>query len=199
MQVASAANDKPFLRPRWDAPLDVAYALAKTPATATVKGMFLQSVRERLADTGDAGPIERYIAFKDYPVRDFMQLCVACSEGIYPTLPLRQGLRCLRQDVFETLLDTLVGRVIFGVAGRSWAAALNLTSKGYNVSFGQGRAEVTSLGERSAIVALRRIYNFPESYQVGVLEGAMRYYGIAGQIRLRSWAWGDTDILLEWV
>ena len=49
-----------------------------------------------------------------------------------------------------------------------------------------------------AVVALRDLWNFPDSYQVGVFEGAMETFGLRGDIRVRVHSLADVDLLITW-
>lgn len=174
--------------------------ISETPAHATLKGMFVESFLTSLDKTGHQRPTkDRYLSFKDYPLRGVMRIMLDSVKGAWPHVPPREGLRLLGQQVYPTLADSTVGRVLFSVAGRSFKTALTLTGKAYGVSLNPGSAAVTELTDRSAIVQLRDVWNFTDSYQVGVLEGAMDAYGVTGTVTPHITARRcDVDLHLTW-
>jgi uncharacterized protein (TIGR02265 family) len=100
---------------------------------------------------------------------------------------------------FPTLVSTTVGKVIFSIAGNSWVRALNLVTKAYEVSIKPGTASVEDLTETRARVALRDIWNFGNSYQVGVFEGAMEHFGVRGSVEaVRVGRRCDVDLSMQW-
>lgn len=174
--------------------------ITETPAHATLKGMFVESFLKSLDRTGHQRPTSaRYISFKDYPLREVMRIMLDSVKTAWPQVPPREGLRLLGQAVYPTLADSTVGKVLFSVAGRSFKTALTLTGKAYGVSLNPGSANVTELTDKSAIVQLRDVWNFTDSYQVGVMEGAMEAYGVTGTVTPHITARRcDVDLHLAW-
>lgn len=172
----------------------------ETPSEATVKGMYVESLLSMLKRRGAARPTDkRYLSFKDYPLHELMRLMVDAVGVLYPELAPREGMMALGRLAFPTLLGTTVGKVIFSIAGNSWVRALNLVTKAYEVSIKPGTASVEGLTETSARVELREIWNFGDSYQVGVFEGAMEYFGVHGSVRaVRVGRRCDVDLLMHW-
>lgn len=174
--------------------------IALTPETATVKGMFLSSFLESLDRGGYARPTEqRFLSFKDYPLRVFMQLMLEAISTAWPTLPPTAGLRRLGQGAYPTLAESVVGRVLFSVAGRNFGTALQLTEKAYRVSLNPGVARLASLTEKTAVLEMRDIWNFADCYQVGVMEGAMVAYRVKGEVRAQKLSRPcDVNLHLRW-
>lgn len=174
--------------------------LSETPADATVKGMYVESLLSMLAQRGAARPTDkRYLSFKDYPLRELMRLMLDATHVLYPEASPREAMIALGRLAFPTLVSTTVGKVIFSIAGSSWVRALNLVTKAYEVSIKPGTASVQALTQNSARIELRAIWNFGDSYQVGVFEGAMEHFGVHGSVRpVRVGRRCDVDLIVQW-
>src|SRR3954451_12500208 len=105
--------------------------IERTPATNTVKGMYVSGIIEALAQR-DTAPREerRYHAFKDYPLRDYMRLCLDAAVTLYPSRLPKDGLRALGQLAIPTFAQSISGAVVMGTVGRSWELALRCVSRG---------------------------------------------------------------------
>jgi uncharacterized protein (TIGR02265 family) len=174
--------------------------LSETPPEATVKGMYVETLFSMLKRRGAALPNDRrYFSFKDYPLRELMRLMVDAVEVLYPDISPREGMIALGRLALPTLMSTTIGKVIFSVAGNSWVRALNLVTKAYQVSIRPGTASVAEVTETSARVELREIWNFGNSYQVGVFEGAMKHFGVHGRVQAVSVGRRcDVDLIMHW-
>ena len=174
--------------------------ISETPPEASVKGMYLETLLSMLKRRGAALPTDkRYFSFKDYPLRELMRLMVDAVEVLYPDISPREGMIALGRLALPTLTSTTIGKVIFSVAGNSWLRALNLVTKAYEVSIRPGTASVAEVTETSARVELREIWNFGNSYQVGVFEGAMKHFGVRGSVQaVRVGRRCDVDLIMLW-
>ena len=174
--------------------------ISEVPTGATVKGMYLSSMLASLDRGGYSRPTnQKFVPFKDYPMTLFMQMTLDAVALAWPDLPPREGLRSLGQSAYPTLAESMVGRVIFSVAGRNWEAALPLTERAYSVSVSPGKAKLVSLSESEATLEMRDIWNYADSYQVGVMEGAMVAYGVEGTVTPHPKGRKcDIDLHLRW-
>jgi uncharacterized protein (TIGR02265 family) len=174
--------------------------ISETPLEATVKGMYLDSLLSMLKRRGaEPATARRYLSFKDYPLHELMRLMLDAVGVLYPDTSPHEGMIALGRLAFPTLLSTTVGKVIFSIAGNSWVRALNLVTKAYEVSIRPGTASVEDLTETSARVELRQIWNFGDSYQVGVFEGAMAHFRVNGSVRaVRVGRRCDVDLSMQW-
>lgn len=174
--------------------------ILQTPEAATVKGMFVSSFLDSLDRGGFKRPTEaRFVSFKDYPLRQFMQLMLVAIGTAWPTMSPRAGLRRLGQDAYPTLAASVVGRVLFSVAGLNFGTALQLTEKAYKVSLKPGTARLVNLTESTATLEFRDIWNFADCYQVGVMEGAMVAYRVKGTVSAQKLQRPcDVDLRLRW-
>lgn len=174
--------------------------IAETPATATVKGMYPAALLRSL----DGLPVQnlgssRYVPFKDYPLRDYMGLLMEGARLLHPDKSPREGLRHLGKDVYPTLAKSTVGRVIFSIAGKNWLPALKLAPRAYGISLSPAKVTLCDVRDNSARLELRDVWNFGDTYQVGVFEGAMQTFGVEGSVRARRLKRRcDVDLLMEW-
>ena len=118
---------------------------------------------------------------------------------MFADLPLPEALRRLGHTAFPTLMESLIGRVIFAPAGRNLARVIRLASRGYKVSISDADVSVHDIGEdNGVVVTLSRLYNFATSFQVGVFEGAALYYECTPDVRIRERGLHDVDLLVRW-
>lgn len=171
-----------------------------TPSHATVKGMYIESFLVSMERKGVVRPTDRrFVSFKDYPLREYQELLLEATATLYPTTPPRDGLKLLGRMAYPTLSESTVGRILFAIAGRDWKAALPLSRRAYEISLKPGRAELKDVTENSAIMCLRDVWNFADTYQVGAYEGAMECYLISGTVTPRPGSRiCDVDLHMEW-
>jgi uncharacterized protein (TIGR02265 family) len=173
--------------------------IRQTPETNTVKGMYVTGIVQALHDRGvDYTPPERPQAFRDYPLREYMELLLDSAATLYPKTTLNDGLFRLGQLAIPTFAKSIVGKVFMSTAGRSWELSLKYVSRGYEVSLKPGKATVAELRTGMALVQLRDVYNFGESYQVGVVDGLMTSCGVIGKITPHVISTSDVDLRIEW-
>jgi uncharacterized protein (TIGR02265 family) len=191
--------DDGFALPDWQAPLDAERLIALVPEDGRVKGLFCQDL---VARAGAQGPLlgarPKYQAFIDYPLREWMGLAVAFAQRVHPRETLRSGLRLVGRGAFPLLSSTLLGKTIFGLAGRDFGAVLEVASRGYAVSMTPGNVTVVERGEGRARVELRQIWTFPDAYQIGVFEGALSALGLTGDVQIRLISPCDADFAVRW-
>ncbi len=192
-------SDQGFVVPDMNAPLDVGAYLAACPADAKIKGMFVNDLLAHVAQAGGA-PItnKRYVIFKDYPMREYIELAPQAAERAYPTLSMREGLRRIGRSAYPTLADTMIGKVIFGVLGKDLEAVMRLSTRGYAVSQSPGAAEVLEVVPGRARVRLTNLSAFVDSFQLGVFEGAILACGRTGEVRARVESIATAEILATW-
>ncbi len=157
---------------------------------------FLKSLdRDRIPRPTD----KRYITFKDYPLRELMEMLLSSTAEVYPHLPPKEGLTLLGRLVYPTLASTTVGKVMFSIAGRNFEDALPLSRKAYEISLKPGKAELLDRSPGKATLALRDVWNFADCYQVGVFQGAMESFQVEGTVRAKPLGRPcDVDLHLTW-
>jgi uncharacterized protein (TIGR02265 family) len=127
-----------------------------------------------------------------------MELLVAAAGILYPREPMRNGLRRLGRLAYPTLAQTLIGRALFGVAGGDFGVILSLASRAYSISVKPGEVTLAEREGRHAVVRLRDLWNIPDSYQVGVFEGALIATGLRGEVKVRVLSPCDVDFEVTW-
>jgi uncharacterized protein (TIGR02265 family) len=186
-----------FTQPDLLKPLNVDERIAATPATAVTRGMYIQKLVDLMAANG-VPPTQKFVAFKNYPIREFMRYIADASRLLHPRQPIRQAMCTLGRLVFPTLQESLALRVIFAFAGNNYEAALKRVADGYSHSQSPGAAHLAHFTPGEAIVELRNVWNFPDCYQIGVHEGALTWYQRNGTIELRVLSPCDVDLRIRW-
>jgi uncharacterized protein (TIGR02265 family) len=180
-------------------PLDLDARRRKMPADGTVKGMFFRTV---LAAAKQKARVELrprpYQAFRDYPLADWLELLVQAGAAMYPNVPPREGLRRLGQGMYPTFVDTTVGKIIFAVAGGDLHRALALYPKIWSVISNHGTGAVRDISVGRCVIELRNVWDFPDSFQLGSLEGGMAFFGQRADVRLEALSECDANYELLW-
>src|SRR5690242_4287092 len=105
--------------------IDVEYYLRSCPSSATAPGVFMQDL-VNLVMARHHGTTERlyagisnrrWIAFKTYPLREFMRLAVNAARILDSAAPLSEALRRLGRTAFPSLRATMAGRVVLLALG----------------------------------------------------------------------------------
>jgi uncharacterized protein (TIGR02265 family) len=179
------------------APLDVEARIAETPLTATVKGMFMEPLARSARQAGVACE-PRYLAFREYPLRDFMRLLASCARTRYPSTPIRDAFRHLGREAFPALMSSVAGRVIFTFARGDARGALRLAPEGYKHSLSHCSVRNRLSTPEQVVLELRAVWNFPECYHVGVVEGGCLAFGPQPKVKTRVLSPCAVDMLVRW-
>jgi serine/threonine-protein kinase len=199
------AQPPPLRDPDFLAPVDVSAHLELLPGDAACKGLFFADlirlgVRSRTVEElhAQAGLTpRRYVAFRDYPMADNLRLTVAVAHAAYPGLPLGQALRRLGQSAFDAVLDSHIGRTILGVLGRNVEALVLASPKIYRLLLNFGEVSVEKRTDGILVMRARRFPAFLETYQVGLIEGALRHCGAQGRFRIALESLAEATIELD--
>jgi uncharacterized protein (TIGR02265 family) len=184
----------------WSRPLDVAGQRAALPPDGWVRGIFADAlVNQMRVQRRDPGPYDSFNVLAKYPLIDYIDMIQYVAEVVYPGLSLRQGIRELGRCIYPAFFESMVGKAIFVVAGRSFRRAVELAPKVYNgVGMVPGSARVTTLREGYAYAELRGVWGFTEAYHVGIWEGALETFGGVGSVRARVLGPSDVDLEVVW-
>jgi uncharacterized protein (TIGR02265 family) len=195
----------PRSAPRADRDLDagaslaLAERIASAPAGAVAKGLFFQAVIDQArAASGRAPGRERYIAFKDYPFTEWLEVLVECARVTHPRLAPREALRRIGRNVYPRFAESTLGKVILGAAGTNVVAAVRLMPRIYSSVGSAGTVYVREMAPGRAVVELRGFWDFPDAYHVGVFEGGLAALGHPGTVRAQSLSPCDADLELVW-
>jgi len=189
-----------------DTSIDVDFYLRSCPTQATVPGVFLQDI-VKLVSGRQHGASERlcegiserrWIAFKTYPLRDFMRLVVNAARILDPKVPLAEGLRRLGRTAFPSLRATMAGRAVLFALGNRLEDAFRNAPKAYRLVLPQAEV-VVDVGDHRGTIELRSVYNFATSYHFGVFEGTIAEHGFQPRIRIQPGGrWCDVTFDVEW-
>ena len=119
------------------------------------------------------------------------------AQNAMPKLSMREALRRLGRGAAGTLVQSLIGRVVFGTA-EGTLEMLRALAKSYVLHMRPGSVEVVPLEAGRAVVRLADIYNFLDSHNVGVFEGLFRHAKVTGRVRIASYSPTEADFLCEW-
>jgi uncharacterized protein (TIGR02265 family) len=202
----SSISDEIYDLPRLDRPVVLEEHLKALPSGATCKGLFFHDVLDRLRKSapnhalfapGGLGS-RRYLHFFDYSYADYMRVLHGTASAIFPGASVGEGLRRLGRSSFPALANTQIGKVLYGVLGGDTRRVLELGARGYQVSLNFGRVEVIGLASRHLRYQFRNLPAFLETYQVGVVEGAMLACGVEGRVRVKLANLGNGSFDIRW-
>jgi uncharacterized protein (TIGR02265 family) len=187
-----------FVKPDLAAPIDVAAQKRLVQPGATVKGMQLAAIVAEAKRRGVTLEGRRYVAFRDYPGEELLELLALAAARVWPDAPPREALRRIGRVAYPTLKASLVGRVVFGALGRDIEAVWRLVSKGYELSNNTGRATLLELTRSEAFVRLEGMYSWVDAWHVGILEGAVEIYGLDPQVLVDVKSPTSADFWVRW-
>lgn len=187
-----------FAEPDWSQPIDFSARVAAVPASAMVRGMFMQFLLTAAPrDVAERYAGRRYVAFKSYPMREYVEILAHACEATSNVTP-GECLRRLGWTVYPNYANTITGTAIFAVAGKNFARVVELAGAAYRVTLPPASVHVVSMEKRHAVVQLREVWNLPEFHHVGIWEGAMRVCDTEGVIKIDGVAPGQVDFDVQW-
>jgi len=183
-----------FHSPDFDAPVDVEAHLALLPEGAVCKGMFFIDLVRLGAKAKPAPelyrlagiPARRYVAFRDYSMHENMRLTATVARVAFPGAPMGQALRRLGQMACDTVLETQIGRALFGAFERNLGWMLAQAPKAYKLLINFGEVTTERRGPKSFLLRAQHFPTFLETYQVGVLEGVLRHCNVKARMRIAT-------------
>lgn len=185
--------------------LNVDAVLARVPSTATVKGLFMETLlqdidsSEREQLLARAGiTFRRYTTFYDYPYSDLLRLERVLAQRAHPELAEGEGIRKLCSAFYEAFAQTMAGRVVFGVLGRNARRIMPLGPKGWKICVGMGRVESEVVGDTHVRYHFHDYPGLIEAADVGVVEGALGFCRVQGTIAIAEIREGDAVLDIRW-
>lgn len=202
----AAKQAEPFVTPDFSTDLEPGPHLERVPPDALCKGMFFHDVMKAVHRVSPDAEQEliplmgrrRYLAFKDYPLREHMELTARAVKLLYPNLPSREGMRRLGWLAYPTFAESMVGRVIFGILGQDLDQIYEVGPRSFEVSMTRGRAVAYRMGEQHWRYELTDIFGYLDTYYVGVLEGPLRHYHHVPDVRIRLDTPSDGVMDIRW-
>jgi uncharacterized protein (TIGR02265 family) len=141
---------------------------------------------------------ERYTSFRGYPLSEWLDLLPRAAEVAYPHVPPREGMRRFGHTAFSTFTSSTAGRVLFSMAGQSPAMAARLAGRAFDVIGSHGRVHVLDVGDNYAVLGLRDMWDYIDSWHVGVYEGALAALRVQGDVRVRPMDRTNADLEIRW-
>ncbi len=143
-------------------------------------------------------PQRRYLPFLSYPYADVIRLIVAAGRVMHPRGTIAEGVRRVGHTAYDRLLSTRAGSALFGAFVHDPERILLLGPRAYKLSINFGTVAAEPSGERRVIYRFRDTPAMLETYQVGVLEGALRHLGVDGRVLIDVFDVGNADMELTW-
>jgi uncharacterized protein (TIGR02265 family) len=186
-------SDDGFVDPRTHLPVELEAQLALLPRRATCKGMFFTDPMERAARTAPEVDLfaragvapRRYLPFLDYPHAEWMRIANAAAAVIAPGGRVGEGLRELGRHAYDVIFDNPIGKVLFGPLGFDLERVFEHAGTGYRLGLGFGAIRPERVAAQHWRVRYVDFPSFIETFNVGVIEGAVRRYGYTARVRVR--------------
>ena len=165
---------------RFDTDVDLEGYIRDCPSDATTLGTFFRHIcdgtpvatdatRERLF----AGLSQRsWVAFKSYPLVDFMRLAHNAA-SLISGVRTGEGLRRIGWLAFPSFAATMAGRVVLYALGNTLEDVLRTSPQAYRHSVRPSNVSVSRKGDRHFELEFRDLHSFVDTYQCGVVEGAV--------------------------
>jgi uncharacterized protein (TIGR02265 family) len=184
-----------FVEPDYRLPLDVELRARSCPSSGAVKGMFFSAIADETRKrTGASVGREKYTAFRGYPLREWLEFLPAAARAAHPHHPPRAGMRRFGQGAFDVFTSSIAGRVLFSIAGRNIMMAVPLTARAFDVIGSHGSVAVVLNEPGRAVFALRDMWDYIDAWHVGIYEGALRAFGVEGNVRVRNYDHSNADL-----
>ena len=172
--------------------VDVERYLRACPPDATTQGTFFKFLREAIEKEFGADPRlltglqnTDWVAFRKYPLREFMQLSVNAARIAHGQEAISEGLRRIGWLAFPSFAATMAGRVVLFAFGERLEDIISALPKAYSVAVPGTVVETEELGSRLYRITMRNVYNFVDTYHLGVLEGAVLKLGYQPRITVQ--------------
>jgi uncharacterized protein (TIGR02265 family) len=186
--------------------IDADAYLRRVPSDAKCKGVYFHDALTllRKANLSDSGPLaelaqRRYIPFRDYSLREHMEITLAVSKALFPELPGREAMRRLGLKAFPTFMQTLMGRIIFKTLGPDLDQVLRAGPRSFEVSLTRGRAVATRVADGHWRYEFSDMFGFLDTYYVGVMEGPIRAFGYTSNIEISATTLSDAVMNIRWI
>jgi uncharacterized protein (TIGR02265 family) len=188
-----------FFKPDMTKPLNLFAAQQQCPEAAHARGMFFADiVAEMKAHKLPLHSDKVYVPFSNYPQREFLALAHYSAQKLYPHVPVREALRLLGQSAYPTFARSMIGRVMFGVLRHDVQAIMKIAPRGYQAVLSLGRSEILSVGDDHVHMRMTDVHTFLDSYQVGVVEGAVMACGRLGTVEVRMKDTSNGELWVSW-
>ncbi|MET0341901.1 MAG: DUF2378 family protein [Polyangiales bacterium] len=167
--------------------------VAEAPGDGRVRGMFFSDL-QRLAPPDHTQTQRRYLPFTMYPLREFMQLALLTAQRRSPSRAPADALRELGRRAYGVFASSMAGMSLLSTASAGCEALLARVPQAYAMVSTPGSVRVLSARSGEAVIALRDVWSFPESYNVGAWLGGMEALAVDGQVDVVQHSWCNVDL-----
>lgn len=193
------AGDRSWLD---DPSLALRERIEQAPADGLVKGWLFQSVVENAKRHGVELDVEhRYLGFKDYPVREYLELLGQAAVRVKRDRPPAATLRELGRGVYASFSQSLFGKVVLAGLGSGHAGArtgLLWITRVYKMTSNHAVATFSEPMENVAVIELSNVWSFPDAYHVGIFEGAATAFGGTVRVESQSHTLSSATLTFTW-
>jgi uncharacterized protein (TIGR02265 family) len=176
--------------------------LAGVPSDGLVKGWLIHSIVENAKRAGvELATEKKYLTFRDYPIREYLELLGQAAMRVEPEKPPIETLRELGRGVYATFSRSLFGKVIIAGLGEGHTGArtgLRWVSRIYKMTSNHAAVDFTESSERTSVVTLKNVWSFPDAYHVGIFEGAARAFGGNVSVQIASASLSSATLTFTW-
>jgi uncharacterized protein (TIGR02265 family) len=131
-------------------------------------------------------PRSQYQPFRSYPRAEVMRVEARMAAVAFPSLPLREGLRRLSQQVYPLFLSSVIGRLVLGAVGADVDTVLRLGPKVIGAVTDFGGLEALKMGPRHWVYRYQHYYSWLDSGDVGIIEGLLHHYGHRPRLQIAT-------------
>ncbi|MEM9193979.1 MAG: DUF2378 family protein [Myxococcota bacterium] len=184
----------------WEAELDVRKYVRAVPSEATLKGFFPAAVKAGAVRQGKMLPSarNRYVAFRNYPMSEHVQLLAECAEASYPDLPPREALRRIGWYTMRSLDQSVVGRVFRQFLAAGIEQTMRGLEKMYPMLLPPATLHATWTDASNVILRYRHVYAFVDCHHIGILERMFKSHSIVPEVQVLRHGIADLDVRCRW-
>lgn len=159
-----------------------------------MRGLFFSEIYRQVPTLEP--PQTRYLPFSKYPVRSFMLLLIEAGRLAYPARAPDDSLRLLGSSIYDAFASSLAGLSM--LSGADHDRALDMAPEAYRLSMDPAEVRVASRSPEGAVIEMRNVWVFPESFQLGTLQGALRTLGLQAAIDVIRHSHASADFHIRW-
>jgi uncharacterized protein (TIGR02265 family) len=117
----------------------------------------------------------------------------------FPRSALSEGLRRMGWMSYPSFAATMAGRVVLFALGETLVDVVRAAPKAYAIGLPGATVTSREIAPQRWRFELRDVYSFVDSYQYGVLEGAVLAFSRKPRVRIRRMArLCDADFDVQW-
>ncbi|MEZ4286610.1 MAG: DUF2378 family protein [Polyangiales bacterium] len=187
----------------FDADIDFAGAISRTPDDSMVKGMFVKEVLHAIESLApeklDDLPLarKRYLPFGDYPLKEYTQLLHDAAVLVYPNLPTGQAVRRLAHFAFPRFHSSRLGKIAVGIFGNDLNRIIPASVRGYKLCATRGEATAEKIDDHTWLIHGKGIPGMIDQYMVGLIEGLFLTFNYKPVSLIDNVSDVDIDILIR--